>query len=49
MGIAPVYAENRRCLERVGWQLADVNLIEANELLHRRFRLARCLNGMSIR
>ena len=30
MGIAPVYA-TRRCLERVGWQLADVDLIEANE------------------
>ncbi|EPE6973457.1 acetyl-CoA C-acetyltransferase [Citrobacter freundii] len=29
MGIAPVYA-TRRCLERVGWQLADVDLIEAN-------------------
>lgn len=30
MGIAPVYA-TRRCLERVGWQLAEVDLIEANE------------------
>ncbi|WP_330982808.1 MULTISPECIES: acetyl-CoA C-acetyltransferase [Enterobacterales] len=30
MGIAPVYA-TRRCLERVGWQLGDVDLIEANE------------------
>ena len=30
MGIAPVYA-TRRCLERVGWQLADLDLIEANE------------------
>ena len=30
MGIAPVYA-TRRCPERVGWQLADVDLIEANE------------------
>jgi len=30
MGIAPVYA-TRRCLERVGWQLHDVDLIEANE------------------
>lgn len=30
MGIAPVYA-TRRCTERVGWQLADVDLIEANE------------------
>lgn len=30
MGIAPVYA-TRRCLERVGWQLDDVDLIEANE------------------
>ncbi|TDN58605.1 acetyl-CoA C-acetyltransferase [Scandinavium goeteborgense] len=30
MGIAPVYA-TRRCLERVGWQLNDVDLIEANE------------------
>jgi acetyl-CoA acetyltransferase (EC 2.3.1.9) len=30
MGIAPVYA-TRRCLERVGWQLSDVDLIEANE------------------
>ncbi|MBF5647781.1 acetyl-CoA C-acetyltransferase [Escherichia coli] len=30
MGIASVYA-TRRCLERVGWQLADVDLIEANE------------------
>ena len=30
MGISPVYA-TRRCLERVGWQLADVDLIEANE------------------
>ncbi|WP_044180185.1 acetyl-CoA C-acetyltransferase [Phytobacter massiliensis] len=30
MGIAPVYA-TRRCLERVGWQLAEVDLIESNE------------------
>ncbi|MGK9175179.1 acetyl-CoA C-acetyltransferase [Yokenella regensburgei] len=30
MGIAPVYA-TRRCLERVGWQLSDVDLIESNE------------------
>ncbi|UXY11812.1 acetyl-CoA C-acetyltransferase [Kosakonia sp. ML.JS2a] len=30
MGIAPVYAM-RRCLERAGWQLNDVDLIEANE------------------
>ena len=30
MGIAPVYAM-RRCLERAGWQLSDVDLIEANE------------------
>lgn len=30
MGIAPVYA-TRRCLERAGWQLPDVDLIEANE------------------
>ncbi|MHC0463199.1 acetyl-CoA C-acetyltransferase [Kosakonia cowanii] len=30
MGIAPVYAM-RRCLERAGWQLHDVDLIEANE------------------
>lgn len=30
MGIAPVYA-TRRCLERVGWQLDDIDLIEANE------------------
>ena len=30
MGIAPVYA-TRRCLERVGWHLDDVDLIEANE------------------
>ncbi|MTH45280.1 acetyl-CoA C-acetyltransferase [Intestinirhabdus alba] len=30
MGIAPVYA-TRRCLERAGWQLAEVDLIEANE------------------
>lgn len=30
MGIAPVYA-TRRCLERAGWQLRDVDLIEANE------------------
>lgn len=30
MGIAPVYAM-RRCLERAGWQLDDVDLIEANE------------------
>ncbi|MDF3830857.1 MULTISPECIES: acetyl-CoA C-acetyltransferase [unclassified Pseudocitrobacter] len=30
MGIAPVYA-TRRCLERAGWQLNDVDLIEANE------------------
>lgn len=48
MGIAPVYA-TRRCLERVGWQLADVDLIEANEAFAAgRFRLARCLNGMSV-
>ena len=48
MGIAPVYA-TRRCLERVGWQLAEVDLIEAmKRLLHRRFRLARCLSGMSV-
>lgn len=32
MGIAPVYA-TRRCLERVGWRLHDVDLIEANEAL----------------
>jgi len=30
MGIAPVYA-TRRCLERAGWQLGDVDLIEVNE------------------
>ncbi|NBC99580.1 acetyl-CoA C-acyltransferase [Atlantibacter hermannii] len=30
MGIAPVYA-TRRCLERAGWHLNDVDLIEANE------------------
>ncbi len=30
MGIAPVYA-TRRCLERVGWQLDELDLIEANE------------------
>lgn len=30
MGIVPVYA-TRRCLEPVGWQLAYVDLIEANE------------------
>ena len=30
MGIAPVYA-TRRCLERAGWQLSDVDLIEVNE------------------
>ncbi len=30
MGIAPVYA-TRRCLERAGWQLTEVDLIEANE------------------
>ncbi|MBJ3813845.1 acetyl-CoA C-acetyltransferase [Shimwellia pseudoproteus] len=30
MGIAPVYA-TRRCLERAGWALADLDLIEANE------------------
>lgn len=30
MGIAPVYA-TRRCLERVGWRLEDLDLIEANE------------------
>ncbi|WLI76252.1 acetyl-CoA C-acetyltransferase [Kosakonia sp. H02] len=30
MGIAPVYAM-RRCLERAGWKLDDVELIEANE------------------
>jgi acetyl-CoA C-acetyltransferase len=30
MGIAPVHA-TRRCLERAGWQLSDVDLIEANE------------------
>ncbi|KNC88392.1 acetyl-CoA C-acetyltransferase [Trabulsiella odontotermitis] len=30
MGIAPVHA-TRRCLERAGWQLNDVDLIEANE------------------
>jgi len=30
MGIAPVHA-TRRCLERAGWQLADVDLIEVNE------------------
>ena len=29
-GIAPVYA-TRRCLERAGWTLADLDLIEANE------------------
>lgn len=28
--IAPVYTTNR-CLERGGWQLADVDLLEANE------------------
>lgn len=30
MGIAPVYA-TRRCTERAGWQLSDVDLIEVNE------------------
>lgn len=30
MGIAPVYA-TRRCLERAGWQLNELDLIEANE------------------
>ncbi len=30
MGIAPVHA-TRRCLERAGWQLDEVDLIEANE------------------
>lgn len=30
MGIAPVYA-TRRCLERAGWQLGELDLIEANE------------------
>lgn len=30
MGIAPVYA-TRRCLDRAGWQLSDVDLIEVNE------------------
>ncbi|EPR9025044.1 acetyl-CoA C-acetyltransferase [Cronobacter dublinensis] len=30
MGIAPVYA-TRRCLERAGWRLDDIDLIEANE------------------
>ncbi len=30
MGIAPVYA-TRRCLERAGWELSDVDLIEVNE------------------
>ncbi len=30
MGIAPVHA-TRRCLERAGWRLDDVDLIEANE------------------
>ncbi|HDC4404760.1 TPA: acetyl-CoA C-acetyltransferase [Enterobacter cloacae] len=30
MGIAPVHA-TRRCLDRAGWQLSDVDLIEVNE------------------
>ncbi len=30
MGIGPVSA-TRRCLEKAGWQLADLDLIEANE------------------
>lgn len=30
MGIAPVYA-TRRCLERAGWSLAEVDLLEVNE------------------
>lgn len=30
MGIAPVFA-TRRCLERAGWQLDELDLIEANE------------------
>ena len=30
MGIAPVYA-TRRCPDRAGWQLSDVDLIEVNE------------------
>ncbi|EPX7408721.1 acetyl-CoA C-acetyltransferase [Cronobacter dublinensis] len=30
MGIAPVYA-TRRCLDRAGWRLDDIDLIEANE------------------
>ena len=30
MGIAPVHA-TRRCLERAGWKLDEVDLIEANE------------------
>ena len=39
MGIAPVYA-TRRCLERVGWQLADVDLI-------RHYPLGKCWSGMN--
>jgi len=30
MGIGPVSA-TKRCLEKAGWQLSDVDLIEANE------------------
>jgi acetyl-CoA C-acetyltransferase len=30
MGIGPVSA-TKRCLEKAGWQLADLDLIEANE------------------
>ncbi len=30
MGIGPVSA-TRRCLDKAGWQLADLDLIEANE------------------
>ncbi len=49
MGIAPVYA-TRRCHRSVlagSWLMSILSRL-MKRLLHRRFRLARCLNGMSV-
>lgn len=48
MGIAPVYA-TRRCTGVLAgsWLMSILSRL-MKRLLHRRFRLARCLNGMSV-
>jgi acetyl-CoA acetyltransferase len=47
MGIAPVYA-TRRCLERVGWQLAMLILSKLMKPSPRRhYPLGKCWSGMN--